>query len=173
MPQTVKLGVGNWREPGRPKERLVVTLELRVGDLAGDLAERGFQTVEHEPVEPGTLTLSVTHDIVRMDRRLSDAFVAGGAGVPDDVRPTEWDAGWGPRKLERLRQIARRWHLNTMRAGCAHMELPEDTSYDARKEIECQAGTGYKYGRAWLVEPLPKDLLDELAAEYGLSAVVV
>ena len=57
--------------------------------------------------------------------------------------------------------IWERWHLNDMRPECAHMDLPEDRSYDARKGITCPI-TGYKYGTAWLYEDVPGGVIAEL-----------
>lgn len=65
--------------------------------------------------------------------------------------------------IKRLAEIWDRWHLNDRRAACAHMELPDDPSYDARRDITCPE-TGYRYGHAWLVEPLPDGLWDEVRA---------
>ena len=122
----LKLPIGSWADDGG-RYRLVVSIELRVGDLAGDLATRGFQTVEHEPCPPGALTLTVTHDVRRAPVRggvwRDDA---GGAGLPAsyladiDARGA-YAEGMTPELAHRLADIASRWHLNTMRAGCAHM----------------------------------------------------
>lgn len=67
--------------------------------------------------------------------------------------------GWTLEEIEDLRLVWQRWHLNDMRAGCAHMDLPDDTSYDARQHIVC-AKTNYKYGAEWLVEPMPPGVRD-------------
>lgn len=47
-----------------------------------------------------------------------------------------------------------KWHLNGMRAGCAHQQA--DIKYEIGAVCEF---CGYKYGSAWLYEPLPADVI--------------
>lgn len=126
MTSTVTIPVGSWAD-AYGRYRLAVRLELRVGDLAGDLATRGFQTVDHEPCPPGALTLSVTHDVRRAPVKggvwREDS---GGAGLPADYLAEiesggAYATGMTPELARRLVAIAYRWHLNTCRAGCSHM----------------------------------------------------
>lgn len=120
------IGIANYSEDGwGPKPvplRLVVTLELRVGDSAGDLAERGFRTTELEPCPPSALTLSATHDLIRRDRpRHSDsALISCGASLPDVPAGATFDPEWDQGKYAYLQSMANRWHLNTMSPGCVH-----------------------------------------------------
>lgn len=96
--------------------------------------------------------------------------------------------GWTPSMLRRLVQVWKTWHLNDMRAGCEHQraakwedvrinpdELPN--SYANRdkggilamwvyksehpKGLLCEPCPvcGYKYGSAWLYEPVPDDVI--------------
>jgi hypothetical protein len=63
-----------------------------------------------------------------------------------------------------------RWHLNTMRAGCAHQTVVwEDSRYGVRPSLErtpvCPV-SGYRYGSAWLVEVLPDTVLVK-CREFG------
>lgn len=170
------IGIGEWREDDR-RYRLVVTLDLRVGDLAGDLAERGFKTVEHEPCPPGTLTLSATHDIIDRGKRRGDDFVSGGAGLPAlPEHEIMFDAGWSRARYGELRELAERWHLNTMRAACAHQTVVWASDRYGRQAPSLDLTpacpvTGYKYGHAWLVEPLPAEVLAYLDA-LGVKAPV-
>lgn len=175
MASSRHIGIGNWTEHDEAL-RLVVTLELRVGDMAGDLASRGFQTVEHEPCPPGALTLSVTHDVIDRRTRRRDSFVSGGAGIPRDCveKITEWDDGWNAERLASLCDLADRWHLNTMRAGCAHVAPVYETDRYGRSVPSLDLTppcplTGYRYGSAWLVEVLPDEVLAELTV-LGVDA---
>lgn len=117
----VKVGIANWTEGGRPLG-LVAIVELRVGDSAGDLAERGFRTVNLEPVAPGTLEASFTHDVRYTDRpkNANSAEYSFGAGLPDLPADARYRDGWSGEKYARLQALAERWHLNAMRAGCVH-----------------------------------------------------
>jgi hypothetical protein len=99
----------------------VLEIELRIGDMGGDLAERGFQTVDHEPCPAGALTVSMQHSIGPKNDPLSC-----GAGVPNALREmvadpsADWATGWDAAKALRVADLAERWHLNTMRAWCSH-----------------------------------------------------
>lgn len=65
------------------------------------------------------------------------------------------------RKLPRAQTLCdlwERWHLNDMRAGCAHQTpayLPGG-GYDLDAVPPCPE-TGYRFGHAWLLEPIPDD----------------
>lgn len=48
-------------------------------------------------------------------------------------------------------------HLNDMRAGCEHQRAMGWKSYDEHPSEPCPV-CGYKYGTAWLVEPLPAEV---------------
>lgn len=163
----VRHRIGTWDDEGGRKHALIVTITLRVGDSAGDLSGRGFKTIEHEPVKPGALGVSFTHEENERAQNGRWMDVGGGAGAGDVESVTEFADGWDAPRAQRLKELASRWHLNTLKAGCAHMTLPQDQSYDARKDITCEAGTGYKYGSAWLVEPLPAEVLSELVDAFG------
>ena len=54
-----------------------------------------------------------------------------------------------------------RWHLNGMRANCAHFA---DQTYHPG---EACAETGYQSGSAWLFEPVPPEVLAELRRLFG------
>lgn len=77
-------------------------------------------------------------------------------------------------ELERLLDVWKRWHLNDMRAGCAHQNrllpwacelLGIGYSYDNLMKIpdfqRCPR-CGYNYGSAWLYEPLPEEVVNFL-----------
>lgn len=223
-PSRTRLAIAAWSQTDGSRYSLHVDVELRVGDLSGDLADRGFLTVEHEPCPPGCLTLSVTSDLLRNGR--FDSCGSSLYDVPDGAR---WKPGWSPERYDRLVALGRRWHLNTMRAACAHMtpldvgstvywptlsgplelftitsyapsrnawfdpstgeeiQRPSDAPrktcwhcghsestaqfrevydavdhYGANRGLVCPR-TGYRYGSSWLVEPLPPEILDEIA----------
>ena len=79
-------------------------------------------------------------------------------------------------KLSRILDIWDRWHLNNLNTGCEHQkklmneirkEKGEDffyaSNYDSILKIpafnkcpEC----GYKYGSAWMFEPLPNEVIE-------------
>jgi len=83
--------------------------------------------------------------------------------------------GYTKEEILKLLDIWDRWHLNDLRAGCEHQraliplykkEKGEDffnaSNYDEIIKLpefkKCPV-CGYKYGTAWLFEPLPKEVI--------------
>lgn len=71
-------------------------------------------------------------------------------------------------KVRRILEIARRWHLNGMRAGCEHQRAAGEHSAWAGVYPEkgypaprCQV-CGYSYGNQWLHEELPAEIVEEI-----------
>jgi hypothetical protein len=79
-------------------------------------------------------------------------------------------------KMRRIKEIWEQWHLNGMRAGTpiqekAVKEWRNKTNNHSfayteiceyLKSINLYEVDGYKYGSAWLMEPLPQDIIDEV-----------
>lgn len=79
--------------------------------------------------------------------------------------------GWTLEEVTELAEQWERWHLNTMRAACAHMDTAllarEDDGYggtriSSRDPRNACPVTGYMWGHAWLTEELPADVLDRV-----------
>lgn len=78
--------------------------------------------------------------------------------------------GWTMADVESLVKIWDAYHVNDMRAGCAHMDttgLRRD--YESRKHLTCPE-TGYRYGAAWLFVAIPADALAEIERLRALPA---
>lgn len=102
------------------------------------------------------------------------------------------------KKVQRMKQLWERYHLNDMKAGCEHQraagwedrrikpeELPNThANRDERgivatwvKKSEHSDGLlcepcpvcGYKYGTAWLYEEIPADILAEIREIMGVA----
>lgn len=52
---------------------------------------------------------------------------AGQCGIAEDIQPNT-EEGWSSGKIQKLRDIWEKWHLNDMRAGCVHQRKEWDTS---------------------------------------------
>lgn len=77
----------------------------------------------------------------------------------------------------RMTEVWARWHLNDMRAGTPKQEAAITEHY-GRPRVGYEFGQacqhlrrlglyeddGYKYGSAWLYEPLPQEIVDEVCA---------
>lgn len=141
---------------------------IRVGRIVGegevfiDIAMRrlhgGRETVEHDAiVDP--LELSIMGEV-----RAGSQVVSCGQILDDVRRVTRFARGWTPARLERLCDMWEKWHLNGMKAECAHMETVwEEGRWGMRPSMTLTPPcpeTGYRYGSAWLVKPLPNDVVD-------------
>lgn len=70
--------------------------------------------------------------------------------------------GWTSEMLDRFIAIWERWHLNNLRAGCVHQRRLEWNAKDHLNQ-PCPA-CGYRYGNAWLFEPVPDSVIEWLFA---------
>lgn len=137
--------------------RVLLTGELRGNGPDGP---RDRQTTTHETVcEPETLSL--TSAVFKGKKNISRNHITSGATLEDLGRITRPAPGYSLDDVRELHRIGTRWHLNTMRAACAHMEVPEGktSAEPLNPKIVCPE-TGYRWGTAWLVEPLPDDVRD-------------
>jgi len=172
---TTRDGIAVGTVPGEPygcARPLTVTIEIRAERLQ---RRETYETIEHETVsEPlGFALTSAVWDPSRTD------WIAGGATV-EPLREVVERGTVSPRLtsdgLARLADIGERWHLNDVKAGCAHQTVVyEDGEYGRRPSLtltEPCPMTGYRYGSSWLIEPLPDGLLDEVSdiLEWHVSA---
>jgi hypothetical protein len=142
----------------------------------GTTADRSYVVVrcqlstvpgEHVTVTHGTVSdpvrLSLSGEVVEYRHR--DAYAAG--QIVDTLDEITTPApGWTLDEIREVREIWQAWHLNDMRAACAHMDpntlVREPDSYGGSR-IACGAAntcpvSGYTYGSAWLTAPLPDDI---------------
>lgn len=172
MTETIEIPtVKRWLYVGRNSDGndVVVDLELRPGP------QHDAQTIDHEPVAKDSI-VAASFTFTETEPRYGkvDPTVSLGAGVKaalEDVKRHPNGAGLYPKERARLAELAERWHLSDMKAGCAHQPSSEqlvarygqsNIAERALREVEPCRETGYKWGSAWLVEPVPADVQDEL-----------
>jgi hypothetical protein len=183
---------------GGPLSKL--TLEARI-EPAQALRNPNSETVTHTPVPAGALELAISGEYRETTSRRHD--IDGGGQTLDALRQVidqDIDVRGVTRPptsdLRRILDIWERWHLNGMRAACAHQAAdgwrtrridpnkPADT-YGLHFEGQTHASwnllgwirpdehpdgllakphpeCGYRYGSAWLYEPLPGDVLADV-----------
>jgi hypothetical protein len=136
------------------------------------------QTVTHGIIPPDALEVAITGSTYHAtrdgsrDRRYAD-MVSGGQNI-DDVRAI------GSTRAKRIADLWDRWHLNGMRAACVHQAAAaaeiqaaakmrgyaqDRERWAALSALPCPEG--YRYGSAWLYEPVPDDVLAELRHLFG------
>lgn len=148
-----RLGTTDEKHNGR-RGYVVVTVEIRT-------QSGPHQTTDHaETVDPVELSIQGEH-YAPYDRRNDPSSCGQIRGSLAEI--TEPAPGWTLAEIAELATIWDRWHLNTMRAACAHMPDDAHASWDRGERVECTAGSGYTYGRAWLTEPLPDDVAERVA----------
>lgn len=147
---------GTFREDGR---RYLVMLEpeLSAARLRDNPAAR---TITHGPIAADALSFSVSGVVYlaksdgTRDRRYREGIAYG--QISDELRKVK------TARAQHVADLWDRWHLNDMRANCAHMP---DQTYHAG--LTCPE-TGYQSGSAWLYEPIPAGVLADLRATFGL-----
>lgn len=143
-----------------------VELEFELRTLAGPK-----MTVDLEPIESYT-ELSICGSIWNE----SHTDIVAGGQVIDTIERL-----FPSKRVRRIVAIWRRWHLNGMKAGTraqneavdafwADKERDALNWYDPTrvhlKTLGLLDDRGYRYGTAWLVEPLPAEIAEEVAALF-------
>jgi len=158
---------GTYRE-GRQRMAVYLTLSIHPAQWVAP-----GRTVDHEPTPTDALEVTISGEswVARQngarDRRYADCMTAG--QIVDDLRAV------GSTRALRVADLWDRWHLNGMRANCAHFP---DQHYHPGET--CPAGLtiggnpavvgvepAYASGSAWLFEPVPADVLAELRRLFG------
>ncbi len=157
------------------KANLPVTVRVRIERLERN---ETYHTIEHEQVTR-PWGLSITTAV--WNPRGDDTLAGGATAAPlrevaAHGRPRE---EWADGTLPYLASIHDRWHLNAMKAACAHQEVVYERGPAGRRpsltETRPCPVTGYRYGSAWLVEPLPRLIVDDLLRMFtgpGVSGQV-
>jgi hypothetical protein len=148
-------------------QRLGRTAEERNGRRGYVVVEVELRTAfgEHPTVEHGTiaepLELSVQASLYAPYDHKDNPSQSGQArdALAEVVEPAP---GWTLEEIAELGAIWDRWHLNTMRAACAHMPADAHARWDRRERVECEAGSGYLYGTAWLTEEMPAEVVERV-----------
>lgn len=112
-------------------------------------------TVRHEPIGE-YLALTVSATVWSTRNRRGDCHTAG--QCVDELLGVEPGGALTGTEIRSLVKVWREWHPNDMRMGCVHQDPPPDMSVTERlAAVPSCPETGYRYGRAWLVEPLPAE----------------
>ena len=127
-----------------------VTVDVKLVRMTG-----AFTTTDHDTIEH-PLYLSIVGDV----RGPGRSTVTTGQCVDEVQRVTRFDPAWDTERAASLVEVWHRWHLNDMRPGCAHQTPIGDTPGERLDRTPACEQTGYRWGSAWLVEPLPAEVID-------------
>lgn len=147
--------------PGEPygyKQSLKVTVEIRIEQIPG-----AHETTEHQTIA-SPLDFAITANVWKPGEK--DVVASGQVG---DVLDHLDSYTYGEDLVRFLQEAADRWHLNNMRAACAHQDItvPDDVprhewmNWRLDNVPPCPV-EGYRYGRKWLVEPLTDEFVRDL-----------
>jgi hypothetical protein len=123
-------------------------------------------TIDLKPIPADAFELSITGESSGSAGQCTDSIRAAGAGNAD---------------VAHLCDIWERWHLNGLKAGTRAQQHglaqldPQPREYEARKASLAEMGLDpdrntapdrppYSYGSAWLFEPVPVAVMEELTA---------
>lgn len=155
---TMESGAANaalhWEEDGVPHR---LDVEVRLMTVPGE-----HQTTHHAKItDPYRVAVTGTIKSKRPSGYWQDE---GGGQVGDYV---DWESAKPGRRfpadIAELIKTVWGWHLNDVKAACAHQTVVwEQGPYGRQPSLEltepCEE-SGYRYGSAWLVEPLSEDQL--------------
>jgi hypothetical protein len=142
-------------EPYGYKRRLLVTVSVRMERLT---RRDSYETIDHDKVTR-PLDFAITLSVWMPSR--NDIVVSGrDVGMLSDL--VTYSRGFNGGSVKQLAELIP-YHLNATRGACAH-QIP-DQGFD---NPNCPA-TGYRYGSAWLVEPLPKGFLAHVKSLFANS----
>ena len=147
------------RKDGRTTHRIFLTAEIEKKE-----------GLNYETLQLGEfLALSITGNLYEV-HKTKPVWIAGGQ-IDSTIKQLLADGhkikddAW---KLEEALRIWDEWHLNNFTPGTKRqMEaLEEPLDYDSAvkrlKEIGLYDNNGYKYGQAWLIKPLPDEVIARL-----------
>ena len=107
------------------------------------------QTTHHDPISAWT-RISITGEIIE---KYHHEATSGGQITSALLKITDFAPGWNWGKVRTLVRLWEQYHLNDMKAACAHqVRVGTTTSENLDLTPVCPV-TGYRYGRAWLVLP--------------------
>ncbi|HTF53577.1 MAG TPA: hypothetical protein VK735_39545 [Pseudonocardia sp.] len=145
-----------------------VYVEITIAWQAWESESVPAETIDHHGIRAHERVSMMGHTFRERSRRRD----SDGAGQIVDIlnEITTPAPGWTLDEIGALRRAWERWHLNDMRAGCAHqtaVTVPDNVSWDKRSRYrldntpQCPE-TGYRWGSRWLVEPLTDDARAEI-----------
>jgi hypothetical protein len=134
------------------RRSLLVTVSVRMEERT---RRDSYETVNHDQVSR-PLDFSIMTGVWNPNR--SD-IVSGGATVEPLRELVSFERGFDAESARKLADLGA-YHLSGMRAGCAHQKR------DAGLDSAACPVTGYKWGSAWLVQPLPSGFLERVKALF-------
>jgi hypothetical protein len=141
--------VGRVRLAPRRFDYMFVTIRLYGRDSG--------TTIHHQPIgEHVSLAISATVWANRSKR--GDCHTAG--QCVEELLRVEPDGRLDGSEIRDLVKVWREWHLNDMRAGCAHQDVADIPPAERLDRVPpcSESVPRYRYGSAWLVEPLPAEV---------------
>lgn len=158
---------------GRTAEGYTVTANVRQ-----DLTTKPTTSITHEELPAGQMTVAITFEVKDPTKRGDNAYLSMGQTPPEDriiatpPKGVDVDTHW--EVTAAIDRLWERWHLNDMRAACAHQtkpEVPEGVASRTHWLLDntppCPV-TGYRYGSAWLHAPLDDQALTDLLTTFLL-----
>lgn len=146
-----KIFIGSTKPDTYDPHALPITLKIKIKEKRSE----NFKTVDLTPITPPALCLSISGNIgSRSGGQINETLERLTLDNSIDYRP-----GWNTGRMAHLLEVWKENHLNDMKAGCRHQNESGEKGLN-RLCPQC----GYKYGSAWLFEPLPQDVIDFIEA---------
>lgn len=116
------------------------------------------ETVDHRQVDE-YISLRISGSSKDYGGQIIDMLTQ--KNIPRLARKMTWE------KLNRIKEIWQRWHLNDLRPNCIHQKIiPTDVPYEEWSRLVAveteKCPLKYHYGSKWLVELLPENIVSEI-----------
>lgn len=141
----------------------------------------GTQTINHLYAPYSYTTASFTGDWYRKhSSHMTGCGMLTSREYPLVIQKPNETGGWTHAKVAELERLALRWHMNDMSAGCAHQPNDHSATWLGKYpdkgwetwEWPVCTESGYKWGSAWLVDPIPVEQVARIKALFSPDEVV-
>lgn len=145
------------------RKRVLMSAEVRRG---GNV----LSTVDHERIASPE-ALSLTSAVFTGKKNISRNHVVSGATLKHLGRIHTPAPGFTLGDVRELHRIGTEWHNNTLKSACAHMDVPKGVGGSELLDmgIRCES-SGYSWGTAHLVKPLPAEVRDRFVSIMSQGA---
>lgn len=166
--KTEDLTVGRYTSEGWDGKPLTsrVDIDMRLTTYS----EGPYTTVDHEEVD-SYVEFAASGAVVERGM-----MSRGGQMLDELLKVQRVSSPWKQHDLLSLFHVWEKFHLNGMTAACSHMTrdtlVYEDNGFGGRR-ISCSGNvcpeTGYTYGKAWLVKPIPDVYMREIERLFAIA----
>jgi len=145
----------------KTKDNRIFSVDIKVKKEKKEKKEK--MTIDHKKIT-GFYVLSISGN-----EKKASKWLGGGQnykGILTEINDDNIKEYYHDKyKIIEIIDIWKRWHLNDLQPNCKHQKSFDCNVSNFEELADKQTKKcpqGYKYGSAWLVEPLPVDIIQQL-----------